>query len=85
MRESTEDVSKKIKSLENRLDKQLQKFNQAVANNKRLRKEIDSVRKEKVVFEKIFEKQSAELQKKREKLMKILSRAESAFATKEQT
>ena len=61
MRESTEDVSKKIKSLENRLDKQLQKFNQAVANNKRLRKEIDSVRKEKVVFENIFDKQNAEL------------------------
>jgi chromosome segregation ATPase len=30
-KESNEDVARKIKSLENRLDKQLQKFNQAVA------------------------------------------------------
>ena len=37
LRENSEDVAKKIKALENRIDKQLQKFNQAVAHNKSLR------------------------------------------------
>ena len=84
-RQSAEDMGRKIKSLENRLDKQLQKFNQAVAQNKRLRQEIDSARKEKAVFESIYQKLNAELLTKKEKLMRILKKAEAAFVTKEQT
>jgi len=41
------------------------------------------VRREKVVFENILNKLNQELTKKKEKLMKILTRAEAAFATKE--
>ncbi|CDW83323.1 UNKNOWN [Stylonychia lemnae] len=83
-RESTEDMSRKIKSIENRLDKQLQKFNQAVAHNKMLRAEIDSVRKEKVVFDNIYKKLDSELAQKKEKLLKVIKRAENAFSQKEQ-
>jgi hypothetical protein len=36
-KESNEEVARRIKSLENKLDKQLQKYNQAVAQNKNLR------------------------------------------------
>eukprot|EP00347_Sterkiella_histriomuscorum_P017603 403348708 len=83
-RESSEHVQKKIKSLENRLDKQLQKFNSAVAFNRQLRQEIDSMRQEKVVFDNIYAKLQSELAKKKDKLMKIIRRAENAFQQKEQ-
>lgn len=43
---------KQIKILENRLDKANQKFNEAIAVNKNLRQTIDSLRRERVIFDK---------------------------------
>ncbi len=43
---------KQIKILENRLDKANQKFNEAIAVNKNLRQMIDSLRRERVIFDK---------------------------------
>lgn len=43
---------KQIKILENRLDKANQKFNEAIAVNKNLRQSIDSLRRERVIFDK---------------------------------
>jgi len=42
---------KEIKSLENRLDKANQKYNSTVAFNKKMRDEIDTLRRERLVFE----------------------------------
>ena len=83
-RENTEDVAKKIKALENRIDKQLQKFNQAVAQNKNIREQIDSVRREKVVFEEIYEKLSGELTRKKNLLLKTIKKAEDSYLEKQQ-
>jgi len=43
---------KQIKILENRLDKANQKFNEAISVNKSLRQQIDSLRRERVIFDK---------------------------------
>ena len=83
-KESNEDVARKIKSLENRLDKQLQKFNQAVAQNKNLREQIDALRRERVVFDNIYKKLETELKKKKDDMMKIIERAEKAYMQREQ-
>lgn len=45
-------LGKQIKILENRLDKANQKFNEAIATNKSLRQNIDSLRRERVIFDK---------------------------------
>jgi hypothetical protein len=42
---------KEIKNLENRLDKSNQKYNSTVAYNRKLRDEIDTLRRERLVFE----------------------------------
>ena len=42
---------KEIKNLENRLDKANQKYNSTIAYNKKLREEIDTLRRERLVFE----------------------------------
>ena len=49
-RESNAQVQKQIKVLENRLEKAYVKYNEAVAHNKRLREQIDSLRRERLVF-----------------------------------
>jgi chromosome segregation ATPase len=52
-------VQKQIRILENRLDKALVKFNEALAHNKRLRETIDDLRRERVVFDNIYRKARA--------------------------
>jgi chromosome segregation ATPase len=53
-KESNNAVLAKIKKTEHKLDKTLQKYNEAVAENKNLREEIDALRREKKVFRNIF-------------------------------
>ena len=53
-KESNQAVIAKIKKTEHKLDKTLQKYNEAVAENKHLREDIDSLRREKKVFENIY-------------------------------
>lgn len=47
--ENNQQVTKQIRILENRLDKALVKFNEALAHNFKLRKNIDNLRRERVV------------------------------------
>jgi hypothetical protein len=47
---------KQIKILENRLEKANQKFNESIASNKLMRESIDNLRKEKSIFENVYNK-----------------------------
>lgn len=58
----TDQNSKKIKILENRLEKANQKFNETIAQNKVMREEIDNLRKEKVIFENLYSKLDKQVQ-----------------------
>jgi chromosome segregation ATPase len=58
-------LQKQIKILENRLDKANQKFNEAIAINKQLRQSIDSLRRERVIFDNLYKKLEKELHEKR--------------------
>ena len=49
-------VEKQVRILENRLDQALVKFNKSLANNRRLREEIDNLRGERVAFESVYKK-----------------------------
>ena len=60
-RENNSQVAKQIKILENRLDKAIVKFNEALAYNKHLRETIDNLRRERVVFDGIYKKLEKEL------------------------
>ena len=62
-RENNAQVAKQIKILENRLDKAIVKFNEALAHNKHLRETIDNLRRERVVFDGIYKKLEKELAK----------------------
>lgn len=72
-------LHKQIKILENRLDKANQKFNEAIAHNKELRESIDSLRRERVIFDNIYRKLEKELHNKRKDMANIIEIANSAY------
>merc|ERR1712078_73597 len=83
-RENTEAISKQIRVLENRLDKSLQKFNEAIAYNKSLREQIDGLRRERVVFDSIYKKLEQELQVKKKEMANIIEQANAAYEARDQ-
>ena len=71
-RDSNVATHKQIRILENRLDKALVKFNEALAHNKQLRETIDNLRRERVVFDGIYRKLERELADKKVKMADII-------------
>lgn len=65
--------------LESRLEKANHRFNEAVNANKTLREQIDSLRRERVIFESIYKRLEGELLKKRKDMANIIEIANSAY------
>uniref|UniRef100_A0A7S0XDM7 ODAD1 central coiled coil region domain-containing protein n=1 Tax=Chromulina nebulosa TaxID=96789 RepID=A0A7S0XDM7_9STRA len=72
-------IEKQIKILENRLEKALIKFNEAVAQNKTYRDKIDDLRRERVVFENIYRKMEKELYEKKKKMAEIIEVSNQSY------
>lgn len=77
-------MGKQIKVLENRLDKALVKFNEALAQNKRLRDMIENLRRERVVFDQIYKKLERELQHKKKEITGIVEISNIAYEARDQ-
>ena len=77
--ENLNNLQKQIKILENRLDKANQKFNETIAVNKELKLVIDSLRKERVIFDNLYKKLENELHEKRKKMADIIEKANNAY------
>jgi chromosome segregation ATPase len=71
-RENQQMIQKQIRILENRLDKALVKFNQSLAHNRKLREEIDDLRRERVVFDNIYKKLEKELHEKKKQMAQVI-------------
>jgi len=78
-RENQSMIQKQIRILENRLDKALVKFNEALAHNKQLREEIDNLRRERVVFDNIYRKLERELHDKKKQMANIIELSNLAY------
>lgn len=83
-KENHAQIAKQIKILENRLEKALQKFNEALAHNKQLRETIDNLRRERVVFDQIYKKLERELAEKRQEMAEIIDSANEAYSARDQ-
>merc|ERR1712151_1054069 len=81
--ENSKAVQKQIRVLENRLDKSLQTFNEAIAANKKLREEIDLLRRERLVFDDIYRKLENELQQKKKEMANIIEQANAAYEARD--
>jgi len=78
-RENQHMIQKQIRILENRLDKALVKFNEALAHNKCLRETIDNLRRERVVFDNIYRKLEKELHEKKKQMANIIELSNLAY------
>merc|ERR1739848_81912 len=76
-------VAKQIRILEDRLNAGLQKFNIAIAANKKLRDEIDTLRRERSVFDDIYRKLENELQQKKKEMANIIEQANAAYEARD--
>ena len=65
-------IQKQIRILENRLDKALVKFNQSLSSNRKLREQIDDLRRERVVFDNIYKKLEKELHEKKKQMANVI-------------
>merc|ERR1719386_152079 len=80
---NVESTQKQIRILENRLDKARQKFNEAIAANRSLREQIDTLRRERVVFDDIYRKLENELQQKKKEMANIIEQANAAYEARD--
>jgi len=76
-------IQKQVRILENRLDKALVKFNEALAHNKKLRDEIDDLRRERVVFDSIYKKLDKELYEKKRQMANIIELSNLAYEARD--
>eukprot|EP00232_Nephroselmis_pyriformis_P003386 CAMPEP_0182912456 /NCGR_PEP_ID=MMETSP0034_2-20130328/37522_1 /TAXON_ID=156128 /ORGANISM="Nephroselmis pyriformis, Strain CCMP717" /LENGTH=532 /DNA_ID=CAMNT_0025049131 /DNA_START=62 /DNA_END=1660 /DNA_ORIENTATION=- len=82
-RENNQQINKQIKILENRLDKALVKYNEALAHNKQLRKQIDDLRRERLVFLEISKKLEHELKEKKKEMARIIEVSNIAYEARD--
>jgi chromosome segregation ATPase len=78
-KENNHMIQKQIRILENRLEKALVKFNEAIAHNKTLRDEIDDLRRERVVYENIYRKMEKELQDRKQKMAEVIELSNQSY------
>merc|ERR1712048_612810 len=78
-RETSMQIKKNIRMLENRLDKALVKYNEALGHNKKLRTQIDNLRRERVVFDGIYKKLENDLLNVKNEMAAIITEANHAY------
>eukprot|EP00898_Chlorokybus_atmophyticus_P003124 jgi/Chlat1/3812/Chrsp26S04049 len=83
-RENNAAVIKQIRVLENRLDKALVKFNESLAHNKALREQIDSLQRERLVFDQIYKKLEKELHNKKKEMASVIEISNLAYEARDQ-
>lgn len=82
-KEQSQGVLKRIKLLENRLEKAYVKKNQSETYNKQLREQINNLRRERIMFESINSNLERELQKLKREMADTIQLANIAFEAKE--
>jgi len=82
-RENTGQIRKQIKILDNRLDKALQKYNATLAHNRKLRENIDNLRRERLVFDQIYKKLEKELVEKKKEMAHIIEVSNKAYEARD--
>merc|ERR1712060_874691 len=81
--DNTKAVQKQIRILENRLDHAVKNFNEAITSNRTLREQIDTLRRERVVFDNIYRRLENELTQKKKEMANIIEQANAAYEARD--
>lgn len=77
-------IEKQVRVLENKLDKTLTQFNEALAKNKNMRAEIDVLRLERVNFDSVYKKMERDLQLKKKEMSDVIELANISYEARDQ-
>jgi cob(I)alamin adenosyltransferase len=77
--------NRKIKNLENKVDKSLQKLNETLAYNRNLREKINKIRKEKIIYSNMCKQLQEELDKKLEEMKNISELSSQAIKDRKES
>jgi len=78
-RETSRRIEKKIRNNEHRLDIQNKKYNAALGHNRKLKNIIENLRRDRAVFDGIYDKVQSDLDTKKEEMNKIMDEAMQAY------
>ncbi|TPX31783.1 hypothetical protein SmJEL517_g04959 [Synchytrium microbalum] len=81
---NSEAVDKQIRVLENRLDKALIKYNKALTANKALRSTIDSLRRERLVFDSLHRKFERDLLEEKRRVAEVVEASNAAYEARDE-
>ena len=81
--DNTQLIEKQVQVLENRLDQALVKFNEALTYNKNLREQIDNLREERKVFQRIYKKLESELHEKKKSMADKIEHANQDYVERD--
>ena len=70
-RENQRQIAVQTKTLENRLEKSMQRYNAVVARNKDLRQAINDLRRERLSFDDIYKKLDRDLAEKKRDMAQV--------------
>ena len=82
--EKHQKLLKEIKNLEFRLDKSNQRYNSTIASNNKLRSEINQLRRERKIFQQVYQKLSDDLESKKQEMERIVKIANNANQDRDQ-
>jgi len=82
-KDAEKNLEKKARVLETRLEKALQRFNEALAANKDLRAQIDTLRQERGVFESVYRKLERELAEKKRAMANMIESSNQAYEARD--
>jgi chromosome segregation ATPase len=83
VKEANTRTRKEIRTLENRLEQAVVKYNQALSYNKSLREQIDNLRRERVAFDQLYAKLDKELAEKKGEMAKIIEVSNMAYEARD--
>ncbi|OMJ69998.1 hypothetical protein SteCoe_32127 [Stentor coeruleus] len=82
---NSDSFNRKVKSIENKIDKGLQKLNGILAINKGLIEKINKIRKERMIYSNMCKQLESELAKKQEEMKLIVEASNQAIKEREET
>ena len=72
-------LTRVIKQLEHQYEKTMQNHNEGIANNRQLKEEINTLRRERVIYDNIYAQFEVEMKKKANELLEVITEAELAM------
>lgn len=76
-------MTKQCKIIENRVDKANVRYSESLAVNKDLREKIDNLRRERVIFEQVFNKLEKDLGTKRRQMAALVEEVNKSYTEKD--